>query len=157
MGFIERDHKQSASFNWTVNSAKQSQQLDLTTFLGINILHVESNGNHHRIEAMNTEVEGDNLSEMIRSIVHINLPTQALSFWLKGQQYQLSDSINYHKDSHLPETLNSHFEGQDWQVQYLQHRIATLPSGEQVALASKLRIYQGDLIIKLNINSWKIL
>lgn len=154
IAFIEQKKRQSASLFWQFNQQKHTryQQIDLTTFLGINILHVESNNNHHIIEVDGKTYQGNNLSALIYSLTAIKLPTEALNYWLKGIAYSKQDKLTYQQNSLLPQTLEGFYNKQKWQVKYNKYHLF---QGYQ--LPTSLTIKQNDITIKVKIDKWSIL
>ncbi len=149
--------RQSAFLRWKFSQQKQqlNQQIDLTTFLGINILHVETNNNKHLIKVDGKKIRGTNLSKMIYTLTGLMLPTKALSVWLKGIKFNSQDKILYNKDTKLPEKLMSYsFKQQNqakqtWQIKYSTYKPF---SGHQ--LATKFIITHDNLIIKIVLSQW---
>jgi len=165
IAFIEKNKKrQSATLKWTYNASNRNdeinnnlqQQIDLTTFLGINLLHLESNNNKHLIKVNRKKYQGNNLNTMIYRLTGFKLPTKALSFWLKGIAYKNTDKLSYqpnnNKNTSLPLTLESDYYQQKWHISYDQFKLF---NGYQ--LPTKLTIKQADLTIKIAINQWGIL
>jgi outer membrane lipoprotein LolB len=156
--------RKSASLRWQYqqdasaqhSTANYKQQIDLTTFMGINILHVESDHNQHLIKIDGKSYSGDNLTEMIYALTGLTLPTQALNFWLKGLTYTSQDKISYNPASQLPQQLLSQFYAQGiyqtWQVDYGAYKLFS-----NHRLATKLTIRHNNLTIKIAINSWSML
>ncbi len=153
IAFIENKKRQSATLFWQFNQQDSNhyQQIDLTTFLGINILHVESLNNHHTIEVDGKTYQGHNLTQLIYQLTGITLPTKALSYWLKGLAYTSADKIEYSQNSLLPKSLTSYYYQQTWQIIYHDYQLF---QGYQ--LPTKLSIKQGNLRIKIHLNHWSI-
>ena len=153
IAFIEQKKRQSANLYWLFEQKKQTvkQQIDLTTFLGINILHVESFNNRHTIEVDGENYQGTDLTKLIYDLTGMLLPTEALTYWLKGIVYSENDHIIYQKNSPLPKTLLSDYYQKHWQISYQHFQIF---QGYQ--LPTKLEIKQGNLIIKIRLNHWSI-
>ena len=82
IGYIEKKTRNSATLNWQVNEKNKTQQLNLTTYLGINVLQLDSNKNIHKIQVDGKTYQGKKLEALIYSITGLTLPTQALTFWL---------------------------------------------------------------------------
>lgn len=162
IAFIEKKNKkrQSATLKWTYDASNKKskinryfqQQIDLTTFLGINLLHVESNNNKHLIKVDGKKYQDNNLNAMIYHLTGLMLPTKALSFWLKGLAYTKTDQLSYQENTPLPSTLKSNYYQQQWLISYTKFKLF---KGYQ--LPTKLTIKQGDLTIKIAINQWRIL
>ncbi len=172
IAFIEKNNtakskRKSASLRWSYQKNSDTnkdnnikQQIDLTTFMGINILHVESNNQRHMIKVNGENYYGDDLNKMIYALTGLNLPTQALTYWLKGLAYNKHDKIIYDDITHLPKSLTSTFlpyvtnshKKQRWQVNYAKYK-----NFSDYKLATKLTIIHHNLTIKIAINSWSIL
>ncbi|WP_252730724.1 lipoprotein insertase outer membrane protein LolB [Colwellia sp. E2M01] len=151
IAFIEKTARNSASLFWQVNEQKQYQQLNLTTYLGINILQLESDANNHEIQVDGKTYQGTNLEALIYSITGLTLPTKALTYWLKGITYQNTDNIIYDEITLLPESLSSEYNNEVWQVSYANYQ-----SIKGYSLATTFSIKKDDLLIKIIINDWSI-
>ncbi|MEI6893111.1 MAG: lipoprotein insertase outer membrane protein LolB [Colwellia sp.] len=151
IAFIERDARNSASFSWIVNEKQKTQQLNLTTYLGIKVLQLDSRDNIHTIESDGKTYSGNDLEKLIHSITGLTLPTQALIYWLKGIPYQESDHVNYQVTSELPQTLSSYYNNELWQVSYANYQQIN-----GYTLATAFTIKKEGLLIKIAINDWFI-
>lgn len=151
IAFIERDSRNSASLSWAVNEATKTQQLNLTTYMGINVLRLKSHDNVHTIEADGKTYKGNNLEQLIVDITGFTLPTNALPFWLKGLPYHDEDKLAYQNTTQLPLTLSSHYNNENWQVVYGKYQ-----QFDDYVLATKFTITKGDFMIKIAINNWDI-
>jgi outer membrane lipoprotein LolB len=151
IGYIEKKSRHSATLNWQVNENNNSQQLNLTTFLGINVLQLDSSENIHKIKVDGKTYQGKKLETLIHSMTGLTLPTQALTFWLKGIPYQESDNISYQKATLLPQTLTSQYNNERWQVSYADYQQI-----DGYSLATKFSIRKDDLLIKISVNEWLI-
>jgi len=151
IAFFEAGSRNSATLTWHVDENIKTQQLNLTSYLGINVLQLNSNDNNHIIQIDGETYQGHDLETLINSLTGFTLPTQALTFWLKGMPYQKSDSIIYQKDTQLPISLTSHYNDQLWQVNYGNYQQI-----DDYSLATKFSIKKEDLLIKIAINEWSI-
>lgn len=151
IAFIENKSRNSATLNWRVDESKATQQLNLTTYLGINVLQLESNANNHTIQVDGETYHGNNLETLIYAITGLTLPTKALTFWLKGIPYEAADNISYQAVTQLPKTLSSHYNNELWQVSYANYQHIN-----GYNLATKFSIKKDDLLIKIVINDWSI-
>lgn len=149
IAFIERDERNSATLNWQVNEKDNSQRLNLTSYLGINVLQLTSNQGKHNLKFDGKDYQGDNLTALIYSLTGLTLPTQALSYWIKGLAFQPSDEIKY-DDSNLPLQLTSFYNNQQWQITYGNYKQV-----KHYVLPSKLTVRRDNLIIKIAINQWQ--
>lgn len=151
IAFIDKKSRSSATLSWQVDENENTQQLNLTTYLGINVLQLDSNANSHKIQVDGKTYQGRDLEALIHSITGLTLPTQALTFWLKGIAYQEDDSIHYQKETQLPLTLSSYYNNELWQVSYANYQQI-----DGYNLATKFSIKKDDLLIKIVVNDWSI-
>ena len=149
IAFIQGKQRESASLQWQYKNEDKSQQIHLNTYLGINILHLESQQNWHKIEVDGKVYYGDNLEQLIYSLTELTLPTSALLYWLKGLPYQAKDHIIYNEITQLPESLTSQYNGNDWTINYDKYQQIN-----NYNLATNFTIKQNDLLIKIAIKEW---
>ncbi|PCI59367.1 MAG: outer membrane lipoprotein LolB [Gammaproteobacteria bacterium] len=164
IAFIEqlatkKTKRQSASLRWEFSkqplkqnrqqsdkqNTKSSQKIDLTTFLGINVLHVESSNDEHTLKVDGKTYHGKNLSQMIEQLTGLLLPTKALSYWLKGIPFDQKEQITYNNENNLPEKLIT----SQWQVLYGNYK-----NFSGYMLATKITVLHDNLRIKIAINKW---
>ncbi|MFT5756434.1 MAG: outer membrane lipoprotein LolB [Alteromonadaceae bacterium] len=153
IAFLQAKKRQSASINWQVNA--DNQKLNLSTFLGISVLKLTSNNGLHTIEVNGEKYKSTDLEALIYSLTQLTLPTHALSYWLKGLSYQATDNIIYHPETNLPKILNSQYDNRLWQINYGKY-VNIDKRSVHTKLPTKITISQGDLTIKIAINSWGI-
>lgn len=151
IAFIDKESRNSASLSWSVNEQNNSQQLNLTTYMGINVLSLKSFDNLHTIEVDGKTYKGTNLEQLIRDITGFTLPTTALTYWLKGLPFHAEDEIIYKEDTQLPLSLSSHYNNERWEVIYVKYQ-----SFNNFLLATKFTIKKGDFMIKIAISRWNI-
>jgi len=143
--------KQSASLFWQVDEQNHQQQLNLTTFLGINVFSLKSEHGMHQIKVDGKTYQSHNLHTLIYGLSHYALPTNALGYWLKGLKLHASDQLQLDPTSQLPTQLISVTNGQVWHINYADYRLVN-----QLPLAHKLTISTTKLTIKLHIKQWLI-
>lgn len=151
IAFIETNKRNSATLSWRVNELEETQKLSLTSYLGINVLQLESNKNQHTLQVDGKTYQESNLDMLIYSLTGLTLPTKALSYWLKAIPFQATDVITYQESTKLPDTLSSYYNNELWQVRYSNYQ----QIGDY-SLAKKLSIQKGDLLIKIAINTWAL-
>jgi outer membrane lipoprotein LolB len=151
IAFIQSDKRESASIWWQYQQENSRQKIDLTSYLGINILHLESNKNIYTLEVGGESYQSSDLNEMIYSLTGLILPVDALTYWLRGLAYNSNDTISYHIDSKLPLMLTSEYNNQHWQITYANYRRVN-----DVQLATKLTIKQNDQLIKILVKKWTL-
>ena len=150
IAFIDTNKRESANIYWQyTNQAEQT--LKLTTYLGINVLQIHSKNNLHTIEVSGERYQSNNLPELIFHLTQLNLPTDALNFWIKGLAYLPSDKVEFDPITQLPKTLTSQLNRQSWQILFDHYQTV-----EDHQLATKLTLTHGSLTIKININQWKL-
>jgi len=149
IAFIEKKSRNSATLSWQVNESKNTQLLNLTSYLGLNVLQLDSSKNNHKIQVDGKTYHGRDLEALIYSITGLTLPTKALTFWLKGIPYQEDDKISYQQSTQLPLTLSSNYNNELWQVSYANYQQIN-----GYSLATKFSIRKDDLLIKIVINDW---
>lgn len=150
IAFLQGKERDSASINWNYNQENNSQRLDLSHLFGINVFHLESKNNYHNIVFDGKKYHGNDLDKLIYSLNGLTLPTQALSYWLKGMPYLEQDALQYSEVTQLPTQLISNYNNKKWQVTYQGYQIIN-----NHQLATEFTIRQSDLTIKIEIN-WTI-
>ncbi|MDX2368022.1 MAG: lipoprotein insertase outer membrane protein LolB [Colwellia sp.] len=156
IAFIEQlkdqtSKRESATIAWQVNENNQTQELNLTSYLGINVLHLASKDNNHLIKVNGKEYRANDLSRLVYSLTGLTLPTKALTFWLKGLPYQLSDQVKLSPKTQLPVSLTSSFDDVQWQIGYSKYKVF-----DGVQMATKFTIKKDGLLIKVAIKTWSL-
>jgi len=149
IAFIQPGKRERASLNWQYQQEPLNQKLNLTSYLGINVLHLASENGQHKVEVDGEEYQSDDLEYLIYSLTGLTLPTEALSYWLKGIPYLKQDKLEYDELTQLPSKLTSRYNGQHWQVKYGKYQIVN-----QYRLATSFTISQSELTIKILVNKW---
>ncbi|MGJ8691338.1 MAG: lipoprotein insertase outer membrane protein LolB [Thalassotalea sp.] len=150
IAFIEKDQRKSVSFAWQKNG-QQSQALNLSTYLGINVFKLTSVKNQHTIDVDGQTHHSDNLSLLIWQLTNMQLPVDALAHWIKALPYSAKDSLTYQTGPLFPSALTSHFNGQTWQIRYSGYQLFN-----GLMLPTRLSIKQQELTIKIQINQWTL-
>ncbi|MBB6544137.1 lipoprotein insertase outer membrane protein LolB [Thalassotalea piscium] len=149
IAFIEGKEKKSATLFWQNNPKSQSEQLNLTTYLGINVLDVSFNGDIYTIRVEDKIYRHSDIDYILQSLSGYYLPSQALKQWIKALPFNSDDDIVYHKDTQLPVSINSYYDNKVWKILYSEYtRVNGIP------LPKRLTIKQNNLTIKLIINQW---
>ena len=151
IAFIQAKKRESASISWKYKQSNNSQKLDLNSYLGINVLHLESKNDIHTIEVDGKSYQSKNLDQLITSLTGLTLPTEALSYWLKGLAFHQNDTITYDEESQLPLSLTSEYNNERWQITYANYRQV-----KDIHLATKFTIQQNNLIIRISVKKWII-
>jgi len=145
----EQDKRESAAISWQVDEGNKNQTLNLTSYLGINVLHLSSMQGQHLIKVNSKEYRSDDLPQLIYSLTGLTLPTQALTFWLKGLPYQSSDKIVYNSKTKLPLNMTSTYQNSAWQITYDKYKVF-----EHLPMATTFTIKKDGLLIKVSIKKW---
>lgn len=145
----KQDKRESASLLWQVDEENNNQTLNLNSYLGINVLSLSSTQGQHVIKVDSEEYRSDNLPQLIYSLTGLTLPTQALTFWLKGLPYQSSDKIIYDSETKFPLSMTSTYHNSAWQITYDKYKIFA-----QLPMATKFTIEKDGLLIKISITNW---
>jgi outer membrane lipoprotein LolB len=151
IAFLQSGSRNSANLVWKVDNDQNNQQLNLTSYLGINVLKLESNEGVHTLTVDGNTYQSNDLANLIYSLTGLTLPTEALHFWLKGLAYQQGDSLTYNDTTSLPKTLSSQYQGQLWKISYGGYQQV-----EQFSLPTQITINQGNLVIKIVIKTWSV-
>ncbi|GAA0816444.1 lipoprotein insertase outer membrane protein LolB [Colwellia asteriadis] len=151
IAFIEKDERNSATLSWQVNEDNRTQALNLTSYLGINVLQLTSKEGLHALTFDGKTYYDTNLQLLIYSLTGLTLPIVALNSWVKGLPYQENDIINYDNATQLPSKLTSTYDQSLWEISYGSYK----KFGNHL-LATKLTIIKGDLLIKLSIKDWQL-
>jgi len=150
--YTDRESKRkSATISWWTDKTNKTQELNLTSYLGINVLHLTSEHNHHLIKVDGKEYRANNLAQLLHSLTGLTLPTKALTFWLKGLPYQLTDHIELSTKTQLPVSLTSLFNNIEWQIDYSKYKIF-----DGVQMATQFIIKKDDLLIKIVVKDWAL-
>jgi len=144
--------RESATMTWHVNQKTNSQELNLTSYLGINVLHLESTNNSHQILVDGKEYRSNNLTQLIHSLTGLTLPAKALTFWLKGLPFQPTDKVTLSTNTQLPLSLQSQFNNIKWQVGYRKYQVF-----DGVQMATQFTIKKDDLLIKIAVKDWSLI
>ena len=157
IAFIEKisdkkDKRESASISWYVDEDAQNQTLNLTSYLGINVLHIESSKGQHVIKVDSKEYRGTHLAYLIYSLTGLTLPTNALTYWLKGLPYQASDKLKLNSNTQLPISISSYYNNVLWQINYSNYQVF-----DGVKMATKFSIKKNGLLIKVAVKKWSLL
>lgn len=150
IAFISPEEKQSANFYWKQSPNKR--ELSLSTFLGVNVLHLESANEQHTLKVDGQKYQHDNLEELLESVSGLPLPVEAFQYWLKSIDYLPSDKFQIDPVTKLPSALSTSINGQQWQVSYDKYKTVN-----GVMLAHKIQATERDLTIKIAITKWQLL
>ena len=150
----KKDKRESVNLNWQMRA--DNQELRLNTFLGINVLSLESRALGSKNELHELEVDGetyqtDNLDRLIWQLTGLNFPSEALSYWIKALPYSNQDALTFNEETQLPASMKSFYSEQEWLVNFSRYKAIN-----GLMLPTMLTIKQNGLLIKLSISKWAI-
>jgi len=151
MGIISPKERHSLTINWYFQGTKKRQALNLTNVLGMQMFNLESVNGMHVVEVDGERYQSPDLNELLSSLTGLTLPTQAMTFWLKGLPYLANDEIIYHQETQLPQSLTSYYDERKWAVKYGSYQQVG-----QFQLATKFSIKQENFTIKINVHQWDV-
>ncbi|TRX56401.1 lipoprotein insertase outer membrane protein LolB [Thalassomonas sp. M1454] len=149
IAFISPQEKQSANLFWQQQQDKIT--LKLTTFLGVNVLSLNSDDGLYTLKADGKTWRNENLDQLLSQVTNLNLPVNSLIYWVKGLKASNDDIITYSATNALPSQLQAWANNKFWQIEYQSYRLI-----DQYRLANKLTVKHNDLTIKMAISSWEI-
>lgn len=144
--FISTEKRQSASLNW--RSSETETKLNLSSFIGTNILSMAQTEAGVSIEIDGETYQGDNAQQLIYRLTGFNLPFVNGDEWLKG----LSKSENAQFDDNarlLTTTLYDSYQS-PWQLSYDNYQ-----QQDGYWLPHSIRLSNDELTIKLRVNAWQ--
>lgn len=149
IALLQKDKRESANLYWKNNETSQQQTLNLTTYLGINVLKLSSQREKHTLEVNGEKHQTRDINQMILQLTGYQLPTEALSFWLKGSAFSANDTVEVDSTSFLPKRISSFYAGAHWTIDYIKY---TPFSGYQ--LPTQIVLKQKDFTLKIIIHQW---
>jgi outer membrane lipoprotein LolB len=150
IAFINSQKRQSATLYWQKNEVEKTESLNLSTLFGIKVLELTQQQDNFTLEVDDNIYNTQDLDHLIYTLTGLNLPTRAMSHWLKGLAFLPTDKVAYHAENKLPMSLTSRYNNKNWLIKYSKYHHIGL-----FQLAKQLTITQDDLRIKIVIHSWK--
>lgn len=141
--------KQSATIHWQQN--KTAFDVDINTFLGINILNLEQIDNHATLSFDGNTYKGTSAEALINTHARLSLPLTYLPTWLKGIArntpfIQLEKNTTGRVQSL---TFYDHFN-QPWQLAITQYAVT-----QGLLMPRKFIIQNNRFKIRLIITQWQ--
>ncbi|MFD2168364.1 lipoprotein insertase outer membrane protein LolB [Thalassotalea euphylliae] len=149
IAFLQEKKREKANINWQANET--NQKLSLTTYLGINVLSMEKAGDIFTVEVDGETYKTTDLDRLVWQLTGLTLPSEAMSFWIKAIPYSSQDTVAYHSETGLPESITSIYDNREWKVTYKGYQVF---SGHY--LPGQLLIKQNNFTIKLAIKNWQV-
>ena len=150
IAFIDKQDRKSASLFWQNSPNSHTEQLTLTTFLGINVLDVSLANNIYTINVDQNTYQHTNIDTVLSSLTGYQLPTNALKSWIKAIPFHSNDTVINNKSTQLPDSISSLYGNKVWRVIYHEYTIV-----KGVPLPKRITLKQNNLIIKIIINQWQ--
>lgn len=149
--FAYKSKEQSvyARFNWQ-QTAPDRYRLLLINPLGNTELQLDVQGSVVQlVDNKGKRYVSNNAEKMLSELTGMDIPLDNLRQWMIGlpgdaNQYQLDSQGQLNK-------LNYRDQQRNWTVSYLSYDTKTTPS-----LPSSLKLEEGDRLIKLRVDTWKI-
>ncbi|NMP33307.1 outer membrane lipoprotein LolB [Thalassotalea sp. M1531] len=148
IAFLQQNKRQKASLNW--HKKYNNQTLNLTTYLGINVLNLETTDGIHTLEVDGKTYHSDDLDRLIWQLTGLLFPSQALPYWIKGVPFSPQDQIKLDQNTALPKQLTSYYNNRQWQIQYKNYK-----QFKGIDLPTSLTVQQDGFTIKLAIRHWQ--
>lgn len=149
IAFITPKEKQSASINWLHQTTNQ-QEINLTSYLGINVFKLSSDSGSHTIEVDGETYRSNNLDQLIYQLTGLTFPSDALAYWLKGIPYTQKDTVTYDING-LPKKIISTYQERTWQINYGKYQQI-----HNHMLPAAMTVVRGNLKIKLQLKQWNL-
>lgn len=149
IAFIEGKERKSATLFWQNNPKNQTEQLNLTTYLGLKVLEVNLSDDTYTINVDKNIYQDTDIDHILQSLTGYHLPSKALKSWIKAIPFAKSDKVKYHKETHLPVSITSFYGDTSWNIIYNEYSLVN-----NIPLPKRLTVKQNNLTIKIIINQW---
>ncbi|WP_185967930.1 lipoprotein insertase outer membrane protein LolB [Thalassotalea sp. PS06] len=149
MAFMQGSERKSANIYW--RHEPDTVKLNLTTFLGVNILNLNSIDDGYELKIDGKRYTGPNLQALLAGISGIELPVEDLTFWIKGIKAQPQDALFFNSENGLPARIQARRGNELWQIDY-----QAFEKVDEHYMPSKLTLKHGQLTIKLAISDWTL-
>ena len=149
IAFIQPDKRERASIFW--QRQEDSQSVNLTTYLGINVLSLSTEQGQHELEVDGKTYHTQQLDRLIWQLTGLTFPSDALPYWIKAIPYSDQDSVELSEEDRLPSSITSHYNNQIWTIHYQAYK-----DFQGVQLPTAILVKQQGMTIKLAIRQWTI-
>ncbi|WP_163934273.1 lipoprotein insertase outer membrane protein LolB [Paraferrimonas sp. SM1919] len=147
LAIITPQQRSSVNIRW--QQLESRQQLDFSSFLGINVLTMEANKDGAKLAFDGKEYHGQSSSELIYRVTGWQLPLAELPLWVKGVPSETATNIIYTPEGQLQSFVQNSF-GQTWLV-----NISKWQDLHGKKMPKLISIQHPQLKIKLQINQWQ--
>ena len=149
IAFIQPDKRQSANLIWHYNAHQQINKIDLSTFLGINILKVDHANGLYQVEFDDESYQSKTLDELIYNLTGLIIPTHALSYWMQAIPY-LDQDVIVNNANNLPQSITSNYQNTSWKITYKNYRLV-----QGIAMPHSIAIKHKDISLKIAVKQLK--
>ncbi|WP_171022173.1 lipoprotein insertase outer membrane protein LolB [Thalassotalea litorea] len=149
MAFMQGSERKSANLYWRHN--QDELKLNLTTFLGVNVLSLSSIDSGYELRVDGKRYTGPQLQPLLAGVSGIELPVDDLTYWIKGAKAKSQDALFFNSENGLPARIQALRGNRMWQVDYQE-----FTKVDEHYMPSKLTLKHGQLTIKLAITDWQL-
>ncbi|MBC3764365.1 lipoprotein insertase outer membrane protein LolB [Neptunicella marina] len=143
IAYLEGKEKHSANLTW--QQKKNDLELDLRSFIGTSVLHLEQNSNGATLEMDGEQYQDSRAEFLLYNLTGWHIPVSALSAWIKGE-IKGNETADFAKQGWLS-SLN--YAG--WNATFSGYRnVNNVPLPHNIILSKQ----QKRVVIR--INQWKI-
>jgi len=150
IAFIQPDKRQSANLRWDFDNIDRINEIDLTTFLGINILKISHQNDTYEVEFDNNKYQSKDLDNLIYDLTGLVIPTNALPHWMQATTYLKSDTVKSGTNG-LPGSISSHYQNEIWQIKYNNYRLIN-----GLAMPHSITIKKNGITLKIAVKKWTL-
>ncbi|TKB45942.1 lipoprotein insertase outer membrane protein LolB [Thalassotalea mangrovi] len=149
VAFIRDGERSSANIFW--QHAPQDVTLNLTTFMGVNVLNLASTSNGYQLQVDGKTYTGTELQPLLSGVAGVELPVDDLTYWIKGSKAKSQDALFFNAETGLPARIQALRGNRMWQIDYQDFSRV-----EAHYMPAKLTLKHGQLTIKLAISDWQL-
>ncbi|WP_394174716.1 lipoprotein insertase outer membrane protein LolB [Thalassotalea litorea] len=149
IAFMQGSERKSANLYWRHD--QDQVMLNLTTFLGVNVLTLSSIDSGYELKIDGKRYTGEQLQPLLAGISGIQLPVDDLTYWIKGAKAKPQDALFFNSENGLPARIQARRDNQLWQIDY-----QAFTKVDDHYMPSKLTLKHGQLTIKLAISDWQL-
>ncbi|WP_416305007.1 lipoprotein insertase outer membrane protein LolB [Neptunicella sp. SCSIO 80796] len=143
MAYIDGKEKHSANFSWQQQPG--TFNLDLRTFIGTSILHLQQQKQNATLEMDNEYYTAPNATELLDKLTGWHIPVKQLSTWIKGQSTG-KEQVTLATAGWVEQLIY-----QGWRVDYSHYQAVS-----HLALPHEVRLQKQQRKIILRINQWQL-
>lgn len=143
MAYMDAHEKHSASFIW--HQQHRWFSLDLNTFIGTNILHLQQKSDGAELEMDNKHYQRPTAGILLSELTGWQLPVAQFSNWLKGQ------ALGTEQVQYSPQGWINQLSWQGWTINYADFRLVN-----GTLLPFDIRLQHQQQRIKIRINQWQL-